>query len=197
MTTDHRHRITSSAPAALICILAHTVIWPSVASADAGTIRASQRNATYQVTVFTDPTPLRAGPVDVSVFVQDANTGQPILGNSIDIEIAPRGLPSEQIRIEATSAAASNKLFQAANFDLPHAGWWTFTVDVHRPSDSMRLQFELDAADTPPTWISLWPWFGWPFFAIALFAVSSVFRPTRTARPSSAAASDQMSPSTR
>ena len=30
----------------------------------------------FQITVFTAPTPFRAGPVDISVFVQDPLTGE-------------------------------------------------------------------------------------------------------------------------
>jgi len=39
-------------------------------SRDAGAVRVSQRHGNRQITVFTDPTPLRAGPVDVSILVQ-------------------------------------------------------------------------------------------------------------------------------
>ncbi len=174
MKTDRR--ITSSSPTALVWALAHLAMWPSLANADAGAIRGSKRDATHQITVFTDPTPLRAGPVDVSVFVQDADTGQPILGNKIDVAIAPHDHPSGEIYLEATSAAASNKLFQAANFDLPHAGWWTFTVNFDRPGDSMYLDFEVNAVDSIPNWVSLWSWFCWPFGVVALFAMSLMFR---------------------
>ncbi|HWB10728.1 MAG TPA: hypothetical protein VG826_15975 [Pirellulales bacterium] len=145
---------------------------PAVAGADGGAVRASKQHGNYQVTVFTDPTPLLAGPVDVSVFVQDVGTGQPILDGQIDVEVAPRGRSSETIRLAATRAAASNKLFQAAQLDLPHASWWTFAVIVRLPTDSMDLHFELEAGDPPPNWRSLWPWFCWPFLVIALFALS-------------------------
>jgi hypothetical protein len=157
---------------AVVCLAAFIAILPAVAIADAGAVRASKRGDHWQVTVFTDPTPLRAGPIDVSVFVQDAGTGQPILDSLIDIEVTPRGRSSEEMRLTATSAAASNKLFQAANFNLPAAGWWDFTVTIRRPTDNIDLHFELEAADSLPTWRTLWPWFCWPFFVVALFAVS-------------------------
>jgi hypothetical protein len=163
-------------PAVGICLSAFIAILPTVASADAGAVRASKRDDGCQVTVFTDPTPLRAGPVDVSVFVQDAGTGQAILDSSIDIEVAPRERPSAKTHLTTTSAAASNKLLQAANFDLPHAGWWAFTVVVRRPTDDMDLHFELEAGDALPPWRSLWLWFCWPFFVVALFAVLHLSR---------------------
>src|SRR6202162_2952447 len=46
----------------------------SVASADGGAVRYSERHDDRLITVFTDPTPLRAGIVDVSVLIQDANS---------------------------------------------------------------------------------------------------------------------------
>jgi hypothetical protein len=154
-----------------IWLSAFLAILPAVASADAGAVRASKRDDKCQLTVFTDPTPLRAGPVDVSVFVQDTDTGQAILDSLIDIEVAPRGRSSEKIRLTATSAAASNKLFQAANFNLPHAGWWAFKVVVRHPTNTVDLHFELEAGDSLPTWRSLWLWFCWPFFVVAVFAL--------------------------
>jgi hypothetical protein len=170
------HGYAASVPAVGIWVLAFIAIRPTAANADAGAIRASKRDQNCQVTVFTDPTPLRAGPVDVSVFVQDTDTGQAILDSLIDIEVAPRGRSSEKIRLNATSAAASNKLFQATNFDLPHAGWWAFTVVVRRPTNNMDLRFELEAGDSLPPWRSLWLWFSWPFFVVLLFAMSRLCR---------------------
>ena len=45
------------------------------AHADGGQVRLTQRHGDMQITVFTSPSPLRAGPVDVSVCIQDAATG--------------------------------------------------------------------------------------------------------------------------
>ncbi len=39
---------------------------------DGGAVRFSGQQGDWRITVFTSPTPLRAGPVDVSVLVQDA-----------------------------------------------------------------------------------------------------------------------------
>lgn len=165
-----------SLPAIVIWLSAFIAIFPAVVHADAGAVRASKRDDKCQVTVFTDPTPLRAGAIDVSVFVQDAGTGQAILDRLIDIEVAPRRRSSEKIHLTATSAVASNKLFQAANFNLPHAGWWAFTVVVRRPTGSIDLHFDLEAGDSLPTWRSLWLWFCWPFFVIGLFALARLSR---------------------
>jgi hypothetical protein len=50
-------------PLILICIA-----WSADgAFADGGLIRAQRRTADHLLTVFTSPTPLRAGPVDISI----------------------------------------------------------------------------------------------------------------------------------
>jgi hypothetical protein len=47
---------------------------PSLSMADEGAVRLLERKGPYQIAVFTAPTPLSAGPVDVSVLVQNADT---------------------------------------------------------------------------------------------------------------------------
>ena len=47
------------------------------ARGDGGTVRLSRCEGGLRITVFTAPTPFRAGPVDISVLVQDAVTGEP------------------------------------------------------------------------------------------------------------------------
>src|SRR5258708_34204239 len=71
--------------------------------ADGGALRLSERAGGYRITVFTDPTPLRAGPVDVSVFVQDADTGEPAGGVRVTVQAAPRGRPDQAGRRPATT----------------------------------------------------------------------------------------------
>ncbi len=67
------HRIQ---PILMLAILSSVILHPSsLARADGGAVRLRQRSGGYQIAVFTEPTPLRAGPVDVSVLVQDAETG--------------------------------------------------------------------------------------------------------------------------
>ncbi|HVA46241.1 MAG TPA: hypothetical protein VNH11_07700 [Pirellulales bacterium] len=155
---------------ALSCTVLLLAMPPAVARADAGAVCASQRHGNRQVTVFSSPTPLAAGPIDISVFIQDADTGEPVLDDAIEIEVAPRDGSLAPARYEATPDAATNKLFQAAEFELPDAGAWQFTIVIHTPDDDLRVHFELEAADSLPTWRSLWPWFCWPFLVIAMVA---------------------------
>lgn len=162
-----------------VAFLAICMMNSSVAFADAGAVRAAERHGNRQITVFTDPTPLRAGAVDVSVLVQDAATGSSIQGDDIEIEVAARSERAERLHQRATSAAASNKLFQAATFDLPHAGWWQFEVEIGNRGEIARLSFDAEVDEALPAWQALWPWFCWPFLVIGIFIALKV-QPRKT-----------------
>src|SRR5580704_13866550 len=67
----------------------------AAARADGGTVRYYDRLGDYRVTVFTSPAPLRAGPVDVSVLVQNVETGQPIVDAEVIIFAKMQNRPVE------------------------------------------------------------------------------------------------------
>jgi hypothetical protein len=139
--------------------------------ADGGTIRLSEQKGTYRITVFTSPAPLRAGPVDVSVFVQDAATGAPTPDVRVTLEVKARGSPGVVLRQAATAEAATNKLYRAANFDLPKPGWYALEVSVTAAGEEAEVRCEVEAAEALPPWLATWPWVGWPLIVVLLFAV--------------------------
>jgi hypothetical protein len=144
---------------------------PCQARADGGTVRLSEQQGKYRITVFTAPTVLRAGPVDVSVLVQDADTGEAASGVEVTIEAVRRGSPDVALRHRATTEAATNKLYYAANFDLPEPGWYAVEVSIDGPLGEAEVDFEMEAAEALPSWLAMSPWVGWPVLAIALFGI--------------------------
>lgn len=159
---------------AILGLLAGAIVLlasPSLLWADGGAVRLSARKGSWQITVFTSPTPVRAGPVDVSVFVQDAATGEPIAAANVAVRVTPRGRPNEAMRQEATRDKAINKLFQDAIFEFSESGWWDVLVLIDGLGASVELSFELEAAEPLPRLAELTPWIAWPLAAIVLFLV--------------------------
>ncbi|MFI5454763.1 MAG: hypothetical protein ACHRXM_04870 [Isosphaerales bacterium] len=148
-----------------------TVARGETARGDGGTVHLSRCEGGYRITVFTEPTPFRAGPVDISVFVQDATTGEPMNEVRVIVGLAPCDRPGETVRHAATTEAATNKLFQAAAFDLAEPGRWEVEVAVEGSRGSAQLRFELMAAPRAPRWLTMWPWVGWPVLVILLFSI--------------------------
>jgi hypothetical protein len=141
------------------------------ARGDGGTVRLSKCEGGYRISVFTMPTPFRAGPVDISVLVQDAVTGEPIPAVQVTIRLTARDRAVEPIVHAATTTAATNKLLRAAVFELPEPGHWAVEVTTVGRLGPVQVCFELMAADRAPKWPAIWPWIGWPAPVILLFLI--------------------------
>jgi hypothetical protein len=170
LTMNHRIR-----PIIMLLLLSSLISHPSsLARADGGAIRLRERNGGYQLTVFTSPTPMGAGPVDVSVLVQDATTEEYVPDARVAVRLTARRT-GEVLEYLATTEAATNKLLRAAEFQLPEPGWWEVAVAVEGPHGPALVRFEVQADEPPPRWLDLWPWFGWPALVVALFGIHHVF----------------------
>ena len=180
VTGNHRMQLI-----ALLAFCSHpsSFIPHSFLRADGGAVRLRERAGGYQVAVFTSPTPFRAGPVDVSVLVQDAATGECVPEAQVTVRLTARGT-GEVLEYPATAEAATNKLFHAADFQLPEPGWWDVEVAVEGPQGPALLRFGVEADEPPPRWLGLWPWFMWPALAVALFGVHQVLVRRRIPLPS-------------
>ena len=144
---------------------------PSPAVADGGAVRLSEQKGNYRITVFTTPTPLRAGSVDVSVLVQDAATGEPASGVKVTIQAQRCGFPSDEAVHSATTDAATNKLYHAATFDCPEPGYYSLELHIDGDLGEAQVAFDLNVAEPPPKWLAMWPWVAWPVVVILLFSI--------------------------
>ena len=154
--------------------------WGTWAYADGGSMLLSRRMGGYQVTVFTAPTPFRAGPVDISVLVQDSLTGEPVPDAQVTIRMTRPG--QRALEYLATHEAATNKLFRAAQFELAEPGRWDVKVQVEGSRGPVVIGGEVEAAGPVPRWQEIWPWIGWPALAIVLFGIHQVTERRRSGK---------------
>ncbi len=143
------------------------------ALADGGSMRLSELKGGYRITVFSAPTPFRAGPVDLSVLVQDASTGDPLTQVLVTVRMTKSG--GLALEYPATSDAATNKLLQAAQFELPEPGAWNLEVQVRGSRGLAVIAGDVQAVKPWAKWEEIWPWFGWPALPIAIFCLHHVF----------------------
>jgi hypothetical protein len=177
MTMHHRIQ-----PIVLLALLPCLIFHPSsLARADGGAVRLRQRAGGYQIAVFTSPTPFRAGPVDVSVLVQDAATEECVPEARVTVCLTATG-DGRLLECPATAAAATNRLFHAAVFELPEPGRWDVEVAVEGPLGRALLRFGIEADVPAPRWLEFWPWFTWPALVVALFSLHQVMIRRRPAR---------------
>ena len=97
--------------------------------ANGGIVRISEAPVgPWLVTVYSSPTPLRTGEVDISTLVQDS--ADAIVDVPITVDATPVGFVAEPVQAAATRRQATNKLFKAAKFDIGVPGDWQFRVRV-------------------------------------------------------------------
>lgn len=153
-------------------VFAAVLLYPGgMLYADGGTVRLSERKGDYRITVFTSPTPPRAGPIDISIFVQDVATGEPVVGTQVMVRATPRHPGGESSYYSATTEAATNKLYQAAVFDLPEPGGWEVEIEIEGLAEPIQVSFAMEADQPLPHVWEMAPWIAWPVLAIALFCV--------------------------
>jgi hypothetical protein len=151
------------------------LLWPAMTCADGGTLRFSKVCDGYRITLFTSPTSLRAGVVDFSVLVQSAHSEMPLLDLPVTIHVYPQNDPQRRSGGRATTAAATNKLFQAIQLELSEQGWSHVEVVVDSPRGPMRVETDLEVGPSLPSWIDLGMWICWPAGVILLFAIHQCF----------------------
>lgn len=147
---------------AILTVLAAT----TATFADGGIVRHVQNAGPWRVTVFTSPTPFRAGPVDISFLIQDAATGDAILDAAIDLTAEG---PTGTVHTTATRTNATNRMLYAALLTLPALGEWSFTAGMTRAGHAETISFSIPVAPALPPWQTYWPWFSVPMIGIWLF----------------------------
>jgi hypothetical protein len=160
-------------------LISATTVWLGLtlaarsATADGGAVVLGERAGDYRVTVLAAPAVLRVGPCDLSVLVQRAESDEPVEGATVTLTLKPADEPeSVGLRLAATRAAATNKLFYAAQFDLPASGAWTLGVTVDgEQSGSATVNGRLDVAGPAPKWVELWPWIVWPAGVVLVYVL--------------------------
>ena len=158
---------------AAVFLLAAPAAWP-----DGGVVRLRERRGALVVTVFTAPDPLRAGPQDVSVLVQDPS-GAPVLDAEVTLRFDPPAGPRSGFAVRALHSQATNKLLQAAQVDLGEVGEWRLGVSVRRAGQARDLSCPLPIAPATHRVAALWDVFALPPLMVVLFALNQTLRPRR------------------
>lgn len=117
------------------------------AFADGGKVQVdSKRSGPYSLTVFTSPSPIQVGTVDVSVLVGKRDSASDLIQNAhVKVSARPVGHKGTGGTFDATHSRATNKLFYAANVKLPSEGKWRITVNVSGSQGKGSAAFDVVA----------------------------------------------------
>jgi len=141
----------------------------AVARGDGGVVQFNGPAGPFEVTIFTAPTPLRAGPVDISVLIREQTAQRPILDAQVAVQLVRGNATGPAVTAVATHAHATNKLLYAALVDLPAPGIWNIQVTVRRGAAAATVSQQLEVARALPPLLAFWPFLAVPPVCIALF----------------------------
>jgi hypothetical protein len=151
---------------ALLVIVALSSISSNIARANGGQLRIDgERVGPYQLYAFSNPTPLRAGEVDLSFIVEDAETFETRFDVTIDVTATSLDYDVPPIQTRASrDQALDPATYQAAVFDLPRTGNWRFTLTLSDASGEVgTVDFEARASAERS--------FGWLPLVLAVIAL--------------------------
>jgi hypothetical protein len=146
---------------------------------DAGAVLLRQETGAIRITVFAAPAPLRAGPIDVSVLVQDATGGEPRLDAQVELRFSLAGYP--ETSLPATHENATNKVLYAAPVVLQREGRWRLEVDVRSPNQRAQFRTEVTVLSPEAPLFTYWPYLALPGAVILLFILNQWLK--RRSRP--------------
>jgi hypothetical protein len=158
----------------LICVPA--VI--KVARADGGVVMCQRTSAPFTITLFSTEMPLRPGPADLSVLLEQPDGHSPILDAQVFMELQHEA--GMIIRAEATHSQARNKLLYCSLINLPAAGQWKMRLHVKRGDSRAEMLSDLTVAAPQPVFLSHWELIAVPPIIIIMFILNQWLRRQRS-----------------
>ena len=153
-----------------LLVLVGTILAQTTAFADGGLVQLRMEAGALVITVFTSPAPRSAGPVDISLLVQNRNGLEPVLDANVSVLLRADASDAE-IRLRPTREQARNKLLYAAPVTLAEPGKWQLAVTILRNGERTDATGTIDVAPAPEMAASYWSYIAFPPLVIMAFVV--------------------------
>jgi len=151
-------------------LVAGTMLAQTTALADGGAVQWRKEAGGLVITVFASPSPLAAGPADISLLVQNSDGLDPTLDAEVSLILRAEG-SSAEVRAPATRENAQNKLLYATPVTLPESGKWDLTVGILRNGQRMEATGTIDVAPAPRSASSYWSYLAFPPLMVLAFVI--------------------------
>jgi hypothetical protein len=183
LATRTRVRLTSWP--AVVVLAALGIVPPANARADSDVLRFKKTIDNVEISVFTPPPPIRAGTVDINVLVRPDPPNARVPAPVFQICAYPVGFPEKKRRADNVLTPSLDKMFTAAELQIPAPGRWQVEVDADIVNAERVGEFEIDVEE-PSGRLGLW--IGLPLAVIVIFVAHRWLvhrRHRRVVRPAS------------
>lgn len=152
----------------LLCMLAGVA---TAAHADGGRLQTRQAAGPFTVSLFTTPEVLAVGAADLSVMVEERDSGRVLLDADTVIILTPVDPDGvAPVIAHLSHAHAANRLLEDAVVQLPRSGRWHAVIRVSQGGREVSLPTDLIVASYSARRGTVWFFALLPVCAIALFA---------------------------
>jgi hypothetical protein len=170
--------------------------------ADGGAIQFQGDAGPFHVTVFTLPPILSAGPVDVTVLIQDRSKLNPLLDARVTLDLTAQAgaeggkvflrkeawappacalnMPPSLADIPAKLNHGENRLLYGALVQVPYSGLWKLKVNIQRVSETASISTLLKVHSPAPPPLAYWQLFILPPIAVLGFILNRMARQSRS-----------------
>jgi hypothetical protein len=164
--------------------------------ADGGAIQFQGDAGPLHVTVFTLPPILSAGPVDITVLIQDRAKLDPLLDAAVTLDLSAQdgnrmkkaawsppactlNIPSSLSGIPARLNHGENRLLYGALVQVPYSGLWNLKISILRHSkiESVSTMLRINPPVPPP--LAYWHLFILPPLGVLGFVLNQSARRRR------------------
>jgi hypothetical protein len=161
--------------------------------ADGGAIQFQGDAGSFHVTVFTLPAILSAGPVDVTVLIQDRSKLNPLLDARVTLDLSsqsgntlkkeawsppacPLSMPASLSGIAARLNHGENRLLYGALTQVPYSGIWKLKINIQRDSEMESVSTLLKVNPPAPPPLAYWQLFILPPLGVLGFILNRIAR---------------------
>jgi hypothetical protein len=141
-----------------------------IARADGGIVIFQRALPPFTITLFSTELPLRPGPADLSILLEQPDDHSPILDAQVFLELEHE--TGMIIHAEASRRQARNKLLYCSLINLPAPGQWKMRVHVIHGNTAAEMLSDLVVAAPQPLLLSYWKLTAAPPIIIILFIVN-------------------------
>jgi hypothetical protein len=160
-----------------------------ISRADGGAIQFQGDAGSFHLTVFTLPPILSAGPVDVTVLIQDRPKLRPLLDARVTLDLSAQSanspkkeawlppacalnMPASLAGIAATLNHGENRLLYGALVQVPYSGIWKLKINIQRGSESESVSTFLKINPPTPPPLAYWQLFLLPPVGVLAFVLN-------------------------
>jgi len=167
--------------------------------ADGGAIQFQGDAGSLHVTVFTLPPILSAGPVDVTVLIQDRSKLNPLLDARVTFDLSQETNPGLEKEAWSPPACAlnaplsltgiparlnhgENRLLYGSIVQIPSSGIWKLKINIARDSETESVSTLLKVNPPPSPPIAYWHLFILPPLGVLGFFLNRTAKSQRHAK---------------